>query len=158
GAQEAGGVLEIARGRVGGERLCGRQRRSVAREHVADLPLRNGDQGVDVDLVLPRQQEVDATAQDGRLEAGFAVERDDAGRHRALAAGPLLDDADLRVRDVADSPKDVQRDHGGERVDKPVSQEGVDEPHGSPPRLRLYACERVRGPDYRWSPRAPFTR
>jgi hypothetical protein len=62
-----------------------------------------------VDAVLERRQKVPAAAKHVRLEAGFTVERDEPVLHRALPGDELLDDADARVRDVAD-PREEQRE------------------------------------------------
>ena len=61
-----------------------------------------------MDAVLERRQEVPAAAQDLRLEAGLAVERDEARLDRALRDSELLDDADAVVRDVAEEERGRQ--------------------------------------------------
>jgi hypothetical protein len=100
--EEAAHVLEVAGARVLGERLIRTQRPPVAREDVADLALRDRHQRNAVDAVHERDEQVPAAAQDLRLEAGFAVQRDQARLDGSARAEPLLHDPDARVRDEAD--------------------------------------------------------
>ena len=101
-AEEALGVAEVVRDGVRGQRLRGRQRPAVAREDVADLALGDRHQRHDVDAVLEREEHVPAAAQHVGLEAGLALERDEAALHRPVPGDQLLDDADPVVGDVAD--------------------------------------------------------
>jgi plasmid stabilization system protein ParE len=71
GAEEGAGVLEVARGGVGREGLHGGERRAVAREDVADLALRDGDERRGVDAVLQRREDVPAAAE--HVGLGFAA-------------------------------------------------------------------------------------
>ncbi len=100
GGQERRDVLEVAGGDVAGQRLRGGQRLTVAREHVADPALRNGDERHLVNPVLERAQHVPAAAQQLRLEPGLSVQRDEPILHRSRRAPQLLHDADTIVGDV----------------------------------------------------------
>ena len=53
---------------------------AVAREDIADLALRDGNQRLDVDAVLERYEEVIAATQDVGLVTGLARQRDQAAR------------------------------------------------------------------------------
>ena len=100
--RNAAGVLEVVAGDDAAQRLARRQRLAVAGVDVADLALRNRHQRHLMDAVLPAPEaEMQAAAQQLGLEAGLAVQGDDAAfGHRALARPQLLDDADAVVGDV----------------------------------------------------------
>ena len=83
GAQEGGHVLEVVGGDVARQRLRRRQRLPVAREDVADLPLRDGHQGHLVQAILERHQHVPAAPQQGGLKAGLAVQGDETARRQS---------------------------------------------------------------------------
>src|SRR5262249_8711838 len=100
-AEEGAGVLEIVAVNEAAERLSGRQRLAVAARDLADLALRHGDERDFVDPILPTPQAVvNPAAEQVNLEAGLAVERDDAALGHRAARGPqAFDDADAGVRD-----------------------------------------------------------
>ncbi len=102
GLQEVARVLEIRRRDIAGKRLCRVQRCAVARKDITDLALRNGHQRLDMQTVLERQEEVKAAAQNGRLETGFAFQRDQAAGDGAFAAPQFFDDGGVVIADVAD--------------------------------------------------------
>ncbi len=93
--EEIGG-LEIAR-----ERLRRPERGAVAREDVADLALRDRHERLGVDAILERHEEMIAAAQDLRLIAGLAIERDQAAGDGAAATPQFLDDGDTVIADIA---------------------------------------------------------
>jgi hypothetical protein len=77
-AEERHGVLEVVALDDLAQRLARLQRRAVAGVDVPDLPLRDRDQRHLVEPELPRPQpQVIAAAQELRLIAGLAVDRDD---------------------------------------------------------------------------------
>jgi hypothetical protein len=115
--QKAAGVLEVGVGGIAGERPVGRERQAVAGEDVADAALGNGHQGLQVQAVLERKEEVHAAAQDFRLEAGLAVQGDDAGGDGALAAPQLLHHGGAIVGDVADRPRQDEQDQQASQAD-----------------------------------------
>jgi hypothetical protein len=59
-----------------------------------------------MDSIGERKEQMDAAAQDLRLEPGLAMERDEARFDRSLRRPHLLHDPDLIVRDVA-KDKDI---------------------------------------------------
>lgn len=126
GAQERRGVLEVVGAHVGGEGLGRRQGLAVPREEVADLALRDGDQGHLVDAVLERFHEVPAAAQHVRLEARLAFQRDEAGPHGAAAADELLHDPHAVVRNVDERAPDDD-----EQKDAQHEERDVEKRHGT---------------------------
>ena len=129
--KEGAHVEEVTHRGVAGQRLAGRQVDAVAREDVADLALRHRHHRVDVDAELQRREEVEAAAAQPGLEAGLAVQRQQAGLDRAARAPELFHDADAVVGDVAhgageaqhpaDEKEDEQtRRHGGGRAEEVV--------------------------------------
>ena len=135
-------VLELARGGGAGERLGRRERLTVTREDVADLALGNGDEPRLVDAVLEGQEVVETTAQEVRLVAGLAVQRDEAALDGAGEAPPLLDDTDAIVGDVADTREENQ-DHE-EREGNSEDGEPVQRKHMNKPSLRRFRRGRSR--------------
>ncbi len=99
--EEAAHVEEVVHRGVVGQRLARGQVDAVTREHVADLALRDRHHRADVHAVLQRREEVEAAATQLGLEAGLAVQREQAQLHRAAAAPQLLDHPDAVVGDVA---------------------------------------------------------
>ena len=106
--EEDANVLEVARGHVRGKRLRRLEGAPVAREHVTDFPLWNGDERHGVNAVLQRHQEMYAAAQDVGLKARFAVQRDEPRRDSAAEAPALLDYADSVVADMAHARQEEQ--------------------------------------------------
>ena len=136
GLEERRRVLKVPGDHVGRQRLRWWQQLAITREHVADAALWNGDQWLDVHDVLERHQEVQATAQDVRLEARFARERDDTRFERALSAHPLLDDADLVVGNEARAQQREQhREHAEDLEDQESTEESLE--HGILPRAEV---------------------
>ena len=124
--------MEVARDvTFDAERLHRRERQAVAREDVADLPLRDGDERQHVHAVLERHQEVHAAAQDVGLEAGLAAQRDEARAHRAARAPPLLDDADAIVRDVARARAEQEEEQRTGAASKQKIDVSLEPAHGS---------------------------
>jgi len=131
-AEEGAHVLEVDRGGVGGERLRRAERLAVAREDVADLALRDGHQRRGVDAVLKRREEVPAAAQHLRLKPRFSLERDEPRLHRAAPRYTLLDDADPRIRDVADEAAQQKQHEQRRRADR--DPQGISLQHRRLPR------------------------
>jgi hypothetical protein len=154
--EEGDDVREVVGRYVRGERLHRLEREPVAREDVADGPLRDCDQGEAVHLVLDGHQPVQAAAQDGRLVAGFPAERDEPVLDRAAQAQTLLDDADAVVRDEPDAENDPQE---SEDARAPLGQaQKVGPLHGKHD-FFLRSAGRFRGsparyPAIRWYTRA----
>ena len=96
-------ILELLRLDVGGERLRRRERRAVAREHVADLALRDRHERQRVDPILERHEVVKTAAQHVGLKACLAMERDEPRLDGPLEAPSLLDDPDAITRHVTDA-------------------------------------------------------
>jgi hypothetical protein len=92
------------------QRLAGRERRAAAREQVADAPLRDRHQRYAMHRIGERPQVVQTAAQELRLKAGLARERDHAVLQRAARADALLHDAHLVGRNVADAEQQVDGD------------------------------------------------
>jgi hypothetical protein len=115
--QEFAGVLEVDAVRMGGQGLVGLQRRAVTGEHVADPPLRDRHQALDVQPVLEREEKVQAAAQDVGLKAGLLLQRDQAAGDRTAPAPQLLDHRDAVVADVANHAR-ARHEHGGEHDEK----------------------------------------
>jgi hypothetical protein len=88
-----------------------------------------------MDAVLERRQKMPPATKHVRLETGFPVERDEPVLHRALPRYELLDDADARVRDVADprekEPETERRHRGPEQELEWMSENPAD--HDVPP-------------------------
>jgi hypothetical protein len=87
---------------VGGERLVGRQRATVAGEHITDPPLRDRHQGLDMEAVLERHEEMQAAPQHVGLEARFALHSDQTALDGALETPKFFHHGDPIVADVAD--------------------------------------------------------
>jgi len=109
-AKEAAHIEEIGGAQIAGERLGRPERLAVAGEDIADLALRNGHQRLAVDAVLERKEEMIAAAQQSGLEAGLAVERDQAAGDRAVAAPQFLDGRDAAIADIADATRSNEQD------------------------------------------------
>src|SRR5262249_17727186 len=109
--QERRGVLEVVASDRAAERLRGRERAAVTRVDVRDLALGHDHERHLVHAVLPREEEeVDAAAQHGGLEARLARERDQPAADEKAAERPeLLDDANAVVRHVADAEQPQQQ-------------------------------------------------
>jgi hypothetical protein len=87
GAPEGRSVPEVVALDAAAERLRGRQGRAVARVDVADAALGHHHQRLLVDAVLPGEMEqVQAAAQQARLETGLVSGRDDAAVGQRAAA------------------------------------------------------------------------
>ncbi len=84
--EERADVEEVVDRRVVGQRLARGQIHAVTREHVADLALRHRHHRADVNAVLQRLEEVEAAAPQLGLEAGLAMQRQQAQLHGAAAA------------------------------------------------------------------------
>jgi hypothetical protein len=77
-------ILEVARRIVARQRLRCRQRRTITREHVADLTLGDRHQRHHVHAVLERHQQMPAAAQQFGLKARLCVQRDQPRFHRSV--------------------------------------------------------------------------
>jgi hypothetical protein len=108
--QEGAHVLEIVGLRVRGQGLRGRERPPVTGEDVADFSLRDGHQRGGVHAVLERKEEMEAAAQDVGLKSRLALQGNEAVVDRPFQAPQFLHDANARVRDVAQHPRDPHED------------------------------------------------
>ena len=118
GFEEAAGVLIVGVAGIVGQGLVGGQRRAIAGEDVADAALRDGHQGLDVQPVLERHEEVHAAAQHGGLEAGLAIHGDQAALDRTFQTPELFNDGDTVVADVADRAGHKRQHEDREECDK----------------------------------------
>ncbi len=118
GGQEASGVLKVHALGIAGQGLVGVQHLAVAREDIADPPLRNGHQRLHMQPVLKRKEKMHAAAQHVGLIAGLAGEGDQAALDRALAAPELFDDRHPVVADVADHAGDKHEHRRAEHDEK----------------------------------------
>lgn len=105
GAQKRLCVLEMVAVDDAAQRLSRRQRHTVAGVDVADLALRDRDERLRVDPVLPWvEAEVNSSTQQLCLKSRLSMQRDDLSSGQRAGRRPeLLDDTDLAVRDIADS-------------------------------------------------------
>ncbi len=102
GFEEMARVLVVGRLDIARQGLCRLQRDAVTGEDVADLALRDRHQRLHVQAELEREEEVVTAAQDTRLEAGFALQGDQAGGDGAFRAPQFFDDGGVIVADIAD--------------------------------------------------------
>ena len=137
GPQELASVLEVTARHDPPERLARRQRFAVASIHIAELALRHrNERRLVYDVLPPPVAEVDAAAQQFRLEAGLVRQRDDtAGIDRAAERPQLFDDAELVVRDVSQREPTEQQ----QTDDDPEE----DRDRGSPPTLQSFEQRRT---------------
>ena len=103
-------ILKVTGGHIRSQHLSRFERRTVACENISDLALGDRHQRRDVNRVLNGHPVMQTTAQHLRLEAGLAVQGDQAGFQR-LAAESFFDDTDAVVGDKADSRQQDQEEN-----------------------------------------------
>src|SRR5437660_10530295 len=97
-------------GVVGAEHLRGAKRRAVAREHIGNLALADGDEIRFVDSVHEREKQMEAAAQHFGLVACLTVQRDESLLDRTSGGPEFFDDSDLVVGDIAKDIGNAQQD------------------------------------------------